>query len=121
MESMKPKPVVKPPPEESAAGIRKQFLLNHNCISCDRPVQYAKEEAFPPLPTIHSLPGSKSNRPYTTFELEQIRQHMLRGELGVGKERFELLERQRTKLQKEILRLRLAFSAYFYSPNMKWP
>ena len=121
MESMKPKPVEKPPPEESAAGIRKQFLVNHNCISCDRPVQYAKEEAFPPLPTIHSLPGSKSNRPYTTFELEQIRQHMLRGELGVGKERFELLERQRTKLQKEILRLRLAFSAYYYTPNLKWP
>ena len=121
IQSMKPKPVEKPPPEESAAGIRRQFLVNHNCISCDRPVQYAKEEAFPPLPTIHSLPGSKSNRPYTTFELEQIRQHMLRGGLGVGKERFELLERQRTKLQKEILRLRLAFSVCFHTPNMKWP
>ena len=107
MESMKPKPVEKPPPEEFAAGIRKQFLVNHNCISCDRPVKYAREGTFPPLPTMHSMPGSKSNRPYTTFELEQIRQHMLQGGLAMSKERFELLEKQRNKLQKEILRLRL--------------
>ena len=106
MEAMKPKPIEKPPPEELAAGIRKQFLVNHNCISCDRPVKYAREETFPPLPTMHSMPGSKSNRPYTTFELEQIRQHMLQGGLAMTKERFELLERQRNKLQKEILRLR---------------
>ena len=106
MEAMKPKPIEKPPPEELAAGIRKQFLVNHNCISCDRPVKYAREGTFPPLPTMHSMPGSKSNHPYTTFELEQIRQHMLQGGLAVTKERFELLERQRNKLQKEILRLR---------------
>ena len=107
MESMRPKPVEKPSPEEFAAGIRKQFLVNHNCISCDRPVRYAREEAFPPLPTMHSMPGSKSNRPYTTFELDQIRQHMLQGGLSMTKERFELLEKQRNKLQKEILHLRL--------------
>ena len=107
MESMKPKPVEKPPPEEFAAGFRKQFLVNHNCISCDRPVKYAREGSFPPLPEMHSMPGSKSNRPYTTFELEQIRQHMLQGGLAMSKERFELLERQRNKLQKEILHLRL--------------
>jgi len=110
MEAMKLKPVEKPPPDEFAAGIRKQFLVNHNCISCDRPVRYAREEAFPPLPTIQSMPGSKSNRPYTTFGLEQIRQHMLQGGLGMTKERLELLEKQRTKLQKEILRLRLVFA-----------
>lgn len=121
MESMKPKPVEKPPPEEFAAGIRRQFLIDHNCISCDRPVKYAKEEAFPALPTISALPGSKFNRPYTTFELEQIRQHMLREGLDVGKERFVLLERQRTKLQKELLRLRLAVSAYFHTLSTKWP
>lgn len=107
MESMKPKPVEKPPPEEFAAGFRKQFLVNHSCISCDRPVKYAREGNFPPLPEMHSMPGSKSNRPYTTFELQQIRQHMLQGGLAMSKERFELLERQRNKLQKEILHLRL--------------
>ena len=106
MEALKPKPVEKPPPDEFAAGIRKQFLVDYSCISCDRPVRYAKEGTFPPLPTMHSLPGSKSNRPYTTFELEQIRQHMLQGGLTMTKERFELLERHRHKLQKEILRLR---------------
>ncbi|XP_068670305.1 glutamine-rich protein 2-like [Montipora foliosa] len=105
MDAMKPKPVEKPPPEELAAGIRKQFLVNHNCISCDRPVKYASEAIFPPLPTMHSMPGSKSNRPYTTFELEQIRQHMLQGGLAITKERFEMMDKQRNKLQKEILRL----------------
>ena len=115
MESMKPKPVEKPPPEEFAAGIRKQFLVNHSCISCDRPVKYAREEAFPPLPIIHSMPGSKSNRPYTTFELEQIRQHMLHRGLDMGKERFELLDKQRNKLQKELLRLRLVYLYSFTS------
>lgn len=105
MESMKPKPVERPPPEEFAAGIRKQFLVDHNCISCDRPVKYAREETFPPLPMMRCMPGSKSTRPYTTFELEQIRQHMLQGGLTMTKERFELLEKQRSKLQKEILRL----------------
>lgn len=107
METMRPKPVEKPPPDEFAAGIRKQFLVNHNCISCDRPVKYAREETFPPLPAMHSMPGSKSNRPYTTFEIEQIRQHMLQGGLATSKERFAMLEKQRNKLQKEILRLRL--------------
>lgn len=107
METMRPKPVEKPPPDEFAAGIRKQFLVNHNCISCDRPVKYAREETFPPLPAMHSMPGSKSNRPYTTFEIEQIRQHMLQGGSATSKERFAMLEKQRNKLQKEILRLRL--------------
>lgn len=116
MEFMKPKPVERPPPEELAAGIRKRFLVNHNCISCDRPVKYAREEPFPPLPTIRCMPGSKSTRPYTTFELEQIRQHMLPGGLSMTKERFELLEKQRSKLQKEMLRLRLVLPFHLTLP-----
>lgn len=107
IQATKPKPVEKPSKEEFAAGIRRQFLVNHNCISCDRPVKYASEGMFPPLPTLHSMPGSKSNRPYTTFELEQLRQHMLQGGLAVTKERFEVMDKQRDKLQKEMLRLRL--------------
>lgn len=116
MEFMKPKPVERPPPEELAAGIRKRFLVNHNCISCDRPVKYAREEPFPPLPTIRCMPGSKSTRPYTTFELEQIRQHMFPGGLSMTKERFELLEKQRSKLQKEMLRLRLVLPFHLTLP-----
>lgn len=116
MEFMKPKPVERPPPEELAAGIRKRFLENHNCISCDRPVKYAREEPFPPLPAIRCMPGSKSTRPYTTFELEQIRQHMFPGGLSMTKERFELLEKQRSKLQKEMLRLRLVLPFHLTLP-----
>lgn len=107
IQATKPKPVEKPSKEEFAAGIRRQFLVNHNCISCDRPVKYASEGMFPPLPALHSMPGSKSNRPYTTFELEQLRQHMLQGGLSVTKERFEVMDKQRNKLQNEMLRLRL--------------
>ena len=106
MKSMKPKPAEKPPQEDFAAGFRKVLLTNFNCISCDRPVKYAQEGTFPVLPTIQAMPGAKSNRPYTTFELEQIRQHMLQGGLEMTKERFELLEKQRQKLQKDILKLR---------------
>ncbi|KAK2570062.1 Glutamine-rich protein 2 [Acropora cervicornis] len=105
IQATKPKPVEKPSKEEFAAGIRRQFLVNHNCISCDRPVKYASEGMFPPLPALHSMPGSKSNRPYTTFELEQLRQHMLQGGLSVTKERFEVMDKQRNKLQNEMLRL----------------
>ena len=106
IQASKPKPVEKPPKEELAAGIRKQFLVNHNCISCDRPVKYASDGMFPPLPILHSMPGSKSNRPYTTFELEQLRQHMLQRGLALTNERFEVIDKQRSKLQKEMLRLR---------------
>ncbi|KAF6039711.1 hypothetical protein EB796_001991 [Bugula neritina] len=69
---------------EDAAGLKRQ-LLPFNCLSCDKPVvinsgrffsartPLSHNNAFGPLGDAFS--ANKSSRPYTTFELDQIRQH----------------------------------------------
>ena len=89
------------PPEDGAAGIRKQLLPDFHCISCDRPVDVYQNEAVPSLPVGQALPGNRATRPYTTFELEQIRKH-IRGSGNKGK--FDASQ-EREKLQKQLLRL----------------
>lgn len=61
--------------EDDAAGIRKQLIQKFHCISCDRPVDLVPTGPVPSLPTTNGLPPTRSPRPYTTFELDQIRQH----------------------------------------------
>ncbi|KAJ8317816.1 hypothetical protein KUTeg_004630 [Tegillarca granosa] len=61
--------------EDDAAGIRKQLIQRFHCISCDRPVDLVPTGPVPSLPTNTGLPPTRSPRPYTTFELDQIRQH----------------------------------------------
>lgn len=66
-----------PPREEDAdpAGMRRRLLKFH-CISCDRPVEVNSGNMIPSaLPVAYGFPGMRSNRPYTTYELELIRQH----------------------------------------------
>jgi chromosome segregation ATPase len=58
---------------EDAAGFRKP--LRFRCISCDRPLGLKSAEAVPALPSIGMMPGTRSFRPYTTYELELIRRH----------------------------------------------
>ncbi|XP_074647627.1 uncharacterized protein LOC141903415 isoform X2 [Tubulanus polymorphus] len=60
--------------DDDAAGIRKQMAQRYHCISCDRPVDMFPHGPIPALPGQSGLPGNRSSRPYTTFELEQIRQ-----------------------------------------------
>lgn len=104
---LKPKPSeVRPPPEEYAAGFRKVLIKNFSCISCDRPVEYARDGMFPPLPLTQAMPIKKSNRPYTTYELDQVRQHMIRGGLEIDQERFEAIDNRRRRIQNELLKLR---------------
>ncbi|KAG9343729.1 hypothetical protein JZ751_013107 [Albula glossodonta] len=66
-----------PAPElDDAAGIRKQLVARFHCISCDRPVDMMTPG--PHLVTVPSAPGlpsHRSSRPYTVYELEQVRQH----------------------------------------------
>ncbi|XP_072259964.1 glutamine-rich protein 2 [Pyxicephalus adspersus] len=64
----------KPPQYESddAAGIRRQLF---HCLSCDRPLDMMVPG--PPILTIPNIPGlpsHRSNRPFTVYELDQIRQ-----------------------------------------------
>ncbi|XP_052375024.1 glutamine-rich protein 2-like isoform X3 [Oncorhynchus keta] len=64
------------PKEDDATDIRKQLVARFHCISCDRPVDMLTPG--PHLVTVPSTPGLpsyKSNRPYTIYELEQVRQH----------------------------------------------
>jgi len=58
--------------EDDAAGMRKQ--LRFNCISCDRPIDAIQQPAYPSLPNERGLRPIQSPRPFTTYELEQIRQ-----------------------------------------------
>ena len=106
LKAFKPKPVEIRPPEDYAAGFRKVLIKNFSCISCDRPVEYARDGMFPPLPSAQAMPGKKSNRPYTTYELDQIRQHMMRGGMEIEQERFEVIDNRRRRLQSELLKLR---------------
>jgi chromosome segregation ATPase len=62
---------------EDAAGFRKP--LRFRCISCDRPLGLKSAEAVPALPSIGMMPGTRSFRPYTTYELELIRRHQRMG------------------------------------------
>lgn len=57
-----------------------------HCISCDRPLEVSKPtNPNPNMPKIQSLPSHKSAKPYTTYELEQIRQHQKMNTGGLRK------------------------------------
>ncbi|XP_014677195.1 PREDICTED: glutamine-rich protein 2-like [Priapulus caudatus] len=58
---------------DEAAGIRKQL---YNCISCDKRVKTASTAPLASLPIQDGLPATRSTRPYTTFELDHLRQCM---------------------------------------------
>ncbi|KAH3861350.1 hypothetical protein DPMN_024277 [Dreissena polymorpha] len=62
--------------EDDAAGIRRQLIQKFHCISCDRPVDMMPTGPIPSLPAQQGLNPTKSPRPYTTFDLDRIRQHM---------------------------------------------
>ncbi|KAK3090824.1 hypothetical protein FSP39_014944 [Pinctada imbricata] len=107
--------------EDDAAGIRKQLIQRFHCISCDRPVDLVPTGPVPALPTHSGLPPTRSPRPYTTFELDQIRQHAKRMYVGIDKPgvrgprnnvNFEraIAERQLARMRKSDLK---AFLVHF--------
>lgn len=60
---------------DGAAGIRKQLISRFHCISCDRIVDMmVPGSEILTIPNLPSLPAHHSNRPYTVFELDQVRQ-----------------------------------------------
>ncbi|CAF0787256.1 unnamed protein product [Rotaria sordida] len=59
--------------EDEAAGLRKQLIRFH-CISCDRPIDVQPHAQQPSLPVNQAMRPIQSPRPYTTYELDQIRQ-----------------------------------------------
>ncbi|XP_066877393.1 glutamine-rich protein 2 isoform X2 [Kogia breviceps] len=60
---------------DEAATMRRQLLAHFHCLSCDRPLETPVTGQVTPLtPVVPGLPGHQSIRPYTVFELEQVRQ-----------------------------------------------
>ncbi|XP_046936384.1 glutamine-rich protein 2 [Lynx rufus] len=60
---------------DEAAAMRKQLLAHFHCLSCDRPLETpVTGQIIPVIPMGPGLPGHRSIRPYTVFELEQVRQ-----------------------------------------------
>lgn len=58
---------------DEAAGIKKP--LRFACLSCDKPVEMKQLGIVPTLPSVSTFPGTRTFRPYTTYELEVIRRH----------------------------------------------
>ncbi|XP_074870979.1 glutamine-rich protein 2 isoform X3 [Carettochelys insculpta] len=68
---------------DDAAGIRKRLMAHFHCISCDRPLEMAVPgPAITTVPSVPGLPSHRSLRPYTVYELEQVRQHTRNLRLG---------------------------------------
>jgi len=93
---------------DEAAGLRRQ-LINYNCISCNRPIDvkhpFTPSYAYPSIPNGGEFPYNRTTRPYTTFELDQIRNH------AKGAEVEDLIKCQATNYklaveEREFLRLR---------------
>ncbi|XP_053767253.2 glutamine-rich protein 2 isoform X1 [Desmodus rotundus] len=60
---------------DEAACMRRQLLAHFHCLSCDRPLETpVTGQPIPVTPMGPSLPGNRSTRPYTIFELDQVRQ-----------------------------------------------
>ncbi|KAG1935525.1 glutamine-rich protein [Pimephales promelas] len=67
------------PEQDDAAGLRKQLVARFHCISCDRPVEMMTPgQLISTLPSAPGLPSHRSSRPYSVYELEQMRQHCRR-------------------------------------------
>ncbi|XP_057391974.1 glutamine-rich protein 2 isoform X1 [Balaenoptera acutorostrata] len=68
---------------DEAAAMRRQLLAHFHCLSCDRPLETpVTGEVIPLTPVGPGLPGHQSTRPYTVFELEQVRQQSRNLKLG---------------------------------------
>ncbi|XP_077107926.1 glutamine-rich protein 2 [Ranitomeya variabilis] len=61
---------------DEAAGIRKQLIQRFHCISCNRVVDMVVPgPEILTIPNNPGLPARGSSRPYTVFELDQVRHH----------------------------------------------
>ncbi|XP_063077121.1 glutamine-rich protein 2 [Engraulis encrasicolus] len=90
-----------PAPEPSdAAGLRRQLVARFHCISCDRPVDNMIPGPYLcPIPFTPGLHPHKSNRPYTVFELENIRQHSRSLRPGTNHSHYEVAVMERNLVQ----------------------
>ncbi|XP_024644683.2 glutamine-rich protein 2 [Macaca nemestrina] len=82
---------------DEAAAMRRQLLAHFHCLSCDRPLETpVTGHAIPVIPAGPGLPGHHSIRPYTVFELEQVRQHSRNLKLGGAFPRGDLAQMEQS-------------------------
>ncbi|XP_036611540.1 glutamine-rich protein 2 [Trichosurus vulpecula] len=82
---------------DEAAIMRRQLLAHFHCLSCDRPLETAVPgPIIPSVPSGPGLPAHRSNRPYTIYELEQVRQQSRNMRLGTAFQRMELGQLERS-------------------------
>ncbi|XP_074175548.1 glutamine-rich protein 2 isoform X1 [Rhinolophus sinicus] len=83
---------------DEAAAMRRQLLAHFHCLSCDRPLETpVTGQILPVTPVGPYLLGHRSTRPYTIFELEQVRQHSRNLKLGgTALPRAELAQTERS-------------------------
>ncbi|XP_011805166.1 PREDICTED: LOW QUALITY PROTEIN: glutamine-rich protein 2 [Colobus angolensis palliatus] len=82
---------------DEAAAMRRQLLAHFHCLSCDRPLETpVTGHAIPVIPAGPGLPGHHSIRPYTVFELEQVRQHSRNLKLGSAFPRGDLAQMEQS-------------------------
>uniref|UniRef100_A0A8D2DS39 Glutamine rich 2 n=1 Tax=Sciurus vulgaris TaxID=55149 RepID=A0A8D2DS39_SCIVU len=68
---------------DEAAVMRRQLLAHFHCLSCDRPLETpVTGQMIPVIPVGPGMQGHRSVRPYTIFELEQVRQQSRNPKLG---------------------------------------
>ncbi|XP_071814474.1 uncharacterized protein [Apostichopus japonicus] len=105
---------------EDAAGFRKQLIQKFHCISCDRPLDMAPQAPLASLPESKGLPGTRSGRPYTTFELEQIRAAQKRSQPGKSLNHHEraLFEREAARQRKQDI---VAYLVHFEKTKKDMP
>uniref|UniRef100_A0A452FL29 Glutamine rich 2 n=1 Tax=Capra hircus TaxID=9925 RepID=A0A452FL29_CAPHI len=105
---------------DEAAAMRRQLLAHFHCLSCDRPLETAVTgQVIPMTPVGPCLPGHRSVRPYTVFELEQVRQQsrnlklgssgFLRGDLGQVERSVGRLRTMHSKMLLDIEKVQIHF------------
>ncbi|XP_022089395.1 uncharacterized protein LOC110978585 isoform X4 [Acanthaster planci] len=101
------------PTQDDAAGFRKKLLQKFNCISCDRPLDMTPQPPLASLPESKGLPGTRTGRPYTTFELEQIRAAQKKARPGKNVLHYEnaLQEQELARQRKQDI---LAYLVHFH-------
>uniref|UniRef100_A0A8C5KEZ6 Glutamine rich 2 n=1 Tax=Jaculus jaculus TaxID=51337 RepID=A0A8C5KEZ6_JACJA len=82
---------------DEAAAMRRQLLAHFHCLSCDRPLETSVTgQVIPVTPMGPGMPGHRSSRPYTVFELEQVRQQSRNLKMGGNFPRNDLSQMERS-------------------------
>ncbi|XP_007958046.1 glutamine-rich protein 2 [Orycteropus afer afer] len=82
---------------DEAAIMRRQLLVHFHCLSCDRPLETPVTGQITPVtPVSPCLPKHRSIRPYTIFELEQVRQQSRNLKVGSAFPRGDLGQLERS-------------------------